>query len=284
VLTEFSEEPQFNLRSECKRLVKVILESYKDWKNDVVELRKEELERIDKLLKNLNQKGENNLWIEIENHEFEKIILNKIMTSKYFTSHYNKFEELDKAYTLKKNWKDRIKLLNDIFQLALEYPQEFEANQNIKKYFAVAIEQIDDKNPGLLINSLNVLQKSVEAFPAVLEDCLGAILERTVAVFETRRGELIAIANKMLGRLYSKYDLNKVVREYLRLLVGAAKSKGEILNQLILLLKDSEQKETEGRSIREIPLDRNSSSQNSETMVSSNSQGIIIKSLIKICS
>lgn len=36
VLTEFNEEPQFNLRSECKRLVKLILESYKDWKNDVV--------------------------------------------------------------------------------------------------------------------------------------------------------------------------------------------------------------------------------------------------------
>jgi hypothetical protein len=36
ILTEFNEEPQFNLRSECKRLVKLILESYKDWKNDVV--------------------------------------------------------------------------------------------------------------------------------------------------------------------------------------------------------------------------------------------------------
>jgi hypothetical protein len=168
VLTEFNEEPQFNLRSECKRLVKLILESYKDWKNEVVELRKEELERIDKLLKNLNQKGENNLWIEIENHEFEKIILNKIMTSKYFTSNYSKFEEMDKNCTIKKNWKDRIKLLNDIFQLAFEYPQEFEANLHIKKYFSIAIDHIDDKNPGLLINSLNLLQKSVEVFPGVV--------------------------------------------------------------------------------------------------------------------
>lgn len=47
------------------------------------------------------------------------------MTSKYFTANYAKFEELDKGYTLKKNWKDRIKLLNDLFQLAFEYPQEF---------------------------------------------------------------------------------------------------------------------------------------------------------------
>jgi L-lactate utilization protein LutB len=41
----------------------MILESYKDWKNDVVEMKKESLEKIDRLLKNLNQKGENNLWI-----------------------------------------------------------------------------------------------------------------------------------------------------------------------------------------------------------------------------
>jgi hypothetical protein len=75
---------------------------------------------------------------------------------------------MDKSYTIKKNWKDRIKLLNDLFQLAFEYPQEFESNLHIKKYFAIAIDQIDEKNPGLLINSLNLLQKSVEVFPAVV--------------------------------------------------------------------------------------------------------------------
>jgi hypothetical protein len=46
-----------------------------------------------------------------------------------------------------------------------------------------------------------------------------------VAIFETRRGELIAVANKMLSRLYAKYDINKVVREYLKLLVGSSKPK-----------------------------------------------------------
>jgi hypothetical protein len=60
----------------------------------------------------------------------------------------------------------------------------------------------------------------------VLEECLGSILEKTVAVFETRRGELIAIVNKMLHKLYSKYDINKVLKEYLKLLVGSSKSKG----------------------------------------------------------
>lgn len=206
------------------------------------------------------------------------------MTSKYFASNFTKFEELDKGYTLKKNWKDRIKLLSDLFHLAFEYPQEFEANQNIKKYFAIAIDHLDEKNPGLLINSLTILQKAADIFPAALEECLGAVLERTVAVLETRRGELVGIANKLLSKLYGKYELNKVVREYLKLLVGSAKAKGEIISQLIMLLKDPDQKEAEGRSIREIPLDRNSSSQNTDTLVSSSIQAIIIKSLVKVCS
>jgi uncharacterized membrane-anchored protein YjiN (DUF445 family) len=73
-----------------------------------------------------------------------------------------------------------------------------------------------------------------------------------VVVFETRRGELIAVANKMLNKLYLKYDINKVVKEYLKVLVGNSnhKSKAEIISQLIQLLRESEQKETESRSIR----------------------------------
>lgn len=71
-------------------------------------------------------------------------------------------------------------------------------------------------------------------------------------VFETRRGELMAVANKMLNKLYLKYDINKVVKEYLKLLVGSYnhKAKAEIINQLIQLLRESEQKESESRSIR----------------------------------
>ncbi len=66
-----------------------------------------------------------------------------------------------------------------------------------------------------------------------------------MVVFDTRRGELIAVANKMLNKLYSKYDINKIVKEYLRLLVGSSshKSKAEIISQLIQLLKESEIKE-----------------------------------------
>ena len=56
-----------------------------------MEFRKDLLEKIDKLLKTLSTKGENNLWIEIENYEFEKSVLNKVITQKYFATHYPKF-------------------------------------------------------------------------------------------------------------------------------------------------------------------------------------------------
>jgi len=36
---------------------------------------------------------------------------------------------------------------------------------NVKKYLTVACEHLDEKNPGLLLNAINVLIKSIEAFP-----------------------------------------------------------------------------------------------------------------------
>jgi len=40
---------------------------------------------------------------------------------------------------------------------------------NVRKYLQIAIDQIDDKNPGLLINTVNNLIKSLDYFPNVLE-------------------------------------------------------------------------------------------------------------------
>lgn len=62
------------------------MELYKlTWKNDVAKFRKHILEKIDKILKNLNQKGENS-WLEQENLEFEKILYSKGINSKYFAT------------------------------------------------------------------------------------------------------------------------------------------------------------------------------------------------------
>ena len=83
-LIEMHDEPQFMLRQECKNIVKLIVELYKtSWKSDVAGFKKYLLEKIDKILKNLNQKGENS-WLEQENLEFEKILFSKGISAKYF--------------------------------------------------------------------------------------------------------------------------------------------------------------------------------------------------------
>jgi hypothetical protein len=62
-LIDIHDEPQFQIRLECKKIVKLILELYKStWKNDVIGFKKYNLDKIDKILKNLKQKGENS-WI-----------------------------------------------------------------------------------------------------------------------------------------------------------------------------------------------------------------------------
>jgi 23S rRNA-/tRNA-specific pseudouridylate synthase len=75
-----------------------------------------------------------------------------------------------------------------------------------------------------------------------VEECLSSILDKTVSVLDTKRGELIAVASKMLNRLYAHFDLNKIIKEYLKLLVGNSKTKVEIINQLITILRENEQK------------------------------------------
>jgi hypothetical protein len=43
----------------------------------------------------------------------------------------------------------------------------------------------------------------------------------------------------MLNKIYNRYDANKIMKEYLKILVGNSKNKGEVINQLIILLKES---------------------------------------------
>lgn len=50
-MLEFHDEPRDNLRSACKKVIKNIIETHKDWKNDVMILKKGLLDKIDKILK-----------------------------------------------------------------------------------------------------------------------------------------------------------------------------------------------------------------------------------------
>ena len=55
-----------------------------------------------------------------------------------------------------------------MFASAFEFPIEFEANSNAKKYVSIALDHLDEKNPGLLLNALVYLNKSVEIFPGLI--------------------------------------------------------------------------------------------------------------------
>jgi len=67
------------------------------------------------------------------------------------------------------------------------------------------------------------------------------------------------------------------------MLMGNSKGKNEIISQLLILLRDNEKGEIENRSIREIPLEKNSMA-NSDSCINSNCQNIFLKSLVKLCS
>lgn len=87
------------------------------------------------------------------------------MTAKYFSNELPKFEEQDRNLNSKKNFKERSRLLNSVFSTAFEHHSEFEKNQSAKKYFLIALDHIDEKNPGMLLNALGVLTKSIQCFP-----------------------------------------------------------------------------------------------------------------------
>ena len=46
-----------------------------------------------------------------------------------------------------------------------------------------------------------------------------------MAALETRRGEITGIAGKFLTKIYLRYDLNKIAKEYLKMLVSNSRAK-----------------------------------------------------------
>jgi hypothetical protein len=141
-------------------------------------------------------------WLETENRELGKLITSKVMTSKYFASEYSKFEEQDKNYNLKKNFKERSRLLNNAFGLAFEFATEFETNSNSRKYITVALDHLDERNPGLCINALTLLTRALEVFPALIEDCLPSLLEKLLPLLDLKKVEMGQLVLRFLNKLY----------------------------------------------------------------------------------
>ncbi len=141
----------------------------------------------------------------------------------------------------KKNWKDRIKLINDTFSIGFEYPSEFEINSNAKKYMSILCEHLDEKNPGLLVNAVNLLLKGIDAFSTcqLIEDILSVIFEKYIMVLDTKRAELISIYQKLISKIYQKIDINKILKEMIKVAMSnSLKVKAEALNQIIIIFRD----------------------------------------------
>lgn len=91
----FHEDPSLQVKLESRKVAKGLIESHKDWRNDINGLKPYTLEKIDKIIKGLigsNSANGNGLqavdssWLETENKELGKLISSKVMTSKYFAA------------------------------------------------------------------------------------------------------------------------------------------------------------------------------------------------------
>jgi hypothetical protein len=108
---------------------------------------------------------------------------------------------------------------------------------------AILCEHLDEKNPGLLINSLNLLLKVVDGFSStqLIEDIMSTVFEKYIMVLDTKRAELISIYQKLINKIHQKIDINKILREMIKVtMTNSLKVKAEALNQIIMILRDDE--------------------------------------------
>jgi hypothetical protein len=62
-----------------------------------------------------------------------------------------------------------------------------------------------------------------------------------LAVLEGRKNELISTYSKLINKVYKRYDVNKIVKEYIRLSLGVGNNlrmKTEVINQVMTVLKE----------------------------------------------
>ena len=102
-------------------------------------------------------------------------------------------------------------------------------------------DHLDEKNPGLLVNAVNLLLKGVDSFinPQLIEDILSIIFQKYIMVVDTKRVELISIYQKLINKIYQKFDINKILKEMVKVAMSnSLKVKAEALNQIIMMLRD----------------------------------------------
>lgn len=85
---------------------------------------------------------------------------------------------------------------------------------NAKKYMGILCEHLDEKNPGLLVNAVNLLLKGIDVFSTaqLIEDLMSSIFEKYIMVLDTKRAELISIYQKLINKIHQKIDINKILK------------------------------------------------------------------------
>lgn len=68
-MIDFHEDPSLQVKTESRKIAKCIIESHRDWKNDINGLKPHTLEKIDKIIKSLlgansNSQGIETAWLE----------------------------------------------------------------------------------------------------------------------------------------------------------------------------------------------------------------------------
>lgn len=104
----------------------------------------------------------------------------------------------------------------------------------------IALDHLDEKNPGMLLNSLVILQKSLDNFPELVEECLGSLLERTLPLVDIKKVEIGSSIQKFLCKIYDKLDCTKCCKELLKLSINASqvlKVRIEAISQVTSILK-----------------------------------------------
>jgi hypothetical protein len=78
----------------------------------------------------------------------------------------------------------------------------------------VLCDHLDEKNPGQLLNAVGLLMRSVDYFvnTQLLEEVIGTVLEKYILVIDTKRVELISTYQKLVNKMYQKFDLTKITK------------------------------------------------------------------------
>ncbi len=56
----------------------------------------------------------------------------------------------------------------------------------------------------------------------LVDEMIGFVLEKYIFVIETKRAELISTYQKLISKIYQKFDLSKIIKELIKLALSSS--------------------------------------------------------------